>query len=118
MGDPLGELGVEAGTGLLDPGEVEAGRVSDRLEVVGRVEVGVAPWDRRVLAGGEAGDGVWEDVSEVGVLGVAAVARPEARVDRQLRQVGQPSDLLGARCRAAGQGAELVQVDRLVAVRL
>jgi hypothetical protein len=47
VSDPLGELGVEAGTGLLDPGEVEAGRVRDRLQVVGRIEVGVAPGDRR-----------------------------------------------------------------------
>src|SRR6266496_6572711 len=78
MGDPLGEPRVEAGTALLDPGEVEAGRVGDRLQVVGRGEVGVATRDRRVLAGGEAGDGVWEHVAEVGVLRVAAVTRPEA----------------------------------------
>ena len=31
VGDPLGERGVEAGTTLLDPREVEAGRVGDRL---------------------------------------------------------------------------------------
>jgi hypothetical protein len=31
MGDPLRELGVEAGTALLDEAEVEAGRVGDRL---------------------------------------------------------------------------------------
>jgi hypothetical protein len=36
VGDSLGEPGVEAGTALLDPGEVEAGRVRDRLQVVGR----------------------------------------------------------------------------------
>jgi hypothetical protein len=86
--------------------------------VVGRGEVGVGAGDRRVLAGGEVGDGVWENVAEVGVLRVAAVARPEAGVDGQLHQVGQPPDLLGSGCLAAGQGAELVQVDRLRAVRL
>ena len=31
MGDPLGELRVEAGAALLDEGEVEAGRVGDCL---------------------------------------------------------------------------------------
>ncbi len=63
MRDPLGELGVEAGTALFDPGEVEAGRVGDRLQVVGRGEVGVGARDRWVLAGREAGDGVWEAVA-------------------------------------------------------
>jgi hypothetical protein len=116
--DPLGKPGVEAGTALLDPGEVEASRVGDRLQVVGWGEVGVCARDRRMLAAGEAGDGVWENVAEVGVLRVAAVARPEAGVDRQLHQVGQPSDLLGAGRRAARQGAELVEVDGLLAVHL
>jgi hypothetical protein len=68
--------------------------------------------------GGEAWDGIREDVAEVLVQRVAAVARPEARVDGQLHQVGQPSDLLRAGRLATRQGAELVQVDRLRAVRL
>jgi hypothetical protein len=52
MGDPLGKPGVKAGTALFDPGEVEAGRVRDRLQVVGRSEVGIGARDRRVLASG------------------------------------------------------------------
>jgi hypothetical protein len=64
-----------------------------------------------------AGDGLRQGVAEVGVLRVAAVARPEARVDGQLHQVGQTPDLLRAGGRAAGQGAEPVQVDRFRAVR-
>ena len=118
MGDPLGERGVEARTALLDEGEVEAGRVGDRLEVVGRAEVVVAAWDCRELPCAEARDCLRERVAEVGVLRVAAVAGPEAGVDGQLRQVGETSDLLGAGRLAARQGAELVQVDRLCAVGL
>jgi hypothetical protein len=65
-----------------------------------------------------SGDGLRQGVAEVGVLRVAAVARPEAGVDGQLRQVGEASDLLRAGRLATGQGAELVQVDRLPAARL
>ena len=50
-GDPLRERRVEAGAALLDEGEVEAGRVGDRLEVVGRGEVVVASGNRRKLPG-------------------------------------------------------------------
>ena len=84
----------------------------------GGVEVGVGARDRRVLAGGEVWDGLRERVAEVGVLRVAAVARPEAGVDGELHQVGEPTDLLRAGRLAARQGAELVQVDRVRAVRL
>ena len=77
----------------------------------GRAEVGVGAGDRRMLPGSEAWDGLREGVAEVGVLRVAAVARPEAGVDGQLHQVGEPSDLLRAGRLAARQGAELVQVD-------
>jgi hypothetical protein len=98
-------------------GKVEAGRVGDRLQVVGRAEVVVAAGNRRMLTDGEARDGLREGVAEVGVLRVAAIARPEAGVDGELHQVGEPSDLLGAGRLAAGQRAELVQIDCLRAVR-
>jgi hypothetical protein len=67
MGGPLGEPRVEADTALLDPGEVEAGREGDRVQVVGRGEVGVGARDRRVLAAREVRDGVWKHVAQVGV---------------------------------------------------
>jgi hypothetical protein len=54
-------------------------------------------------------------VAEVGVLRVAAVARPPARVDGQLHQIREPSNLLGARCFAARQVVGVV-VDVLVHV--
>jgi hypothetical protein len=37
---------------LLDEGKVEAGRVGDRLQVVGRAEVVVAAGNRRMLTDG------------------------------------------------------------------
>ena len=116
MGDPLGERGVEAGTALLDPGEVKAGRVGDRLQVVGSGEVGVGAGNRRMLADGQVWDGLRQGVAEVGVLRVAAVARPEAGVDRELHQVGEPPDLLRAGRLTARQSAELIQIDRVRAV--
>jgi hypothetical protein len=51
-GGLLRELGVEAGAALFDEGEVEAGRVGDRLQMVGRGEVCVAARNGRVLTGG------------------------------------------------------------------
>ena len=58
-------------------------------------------------------DGLREGVAEVGVQRVAAVARPEAGVDGQLHQVGEPSDLLGAGRLTARQSTKLIQIDGL-----
>ena len=74
-GDPLRQGGVEARAALLDEGEVEAGRVGDRLQVVGIREVTVVAGNRRMLADGERRDGLRQGVAEVGVERVAAVAR-------------------------------------------
>ena len=103
----------------LDEGEVEAGRVGDRLQVVGIADVAVVAGNRRMLADGERRDGLRQLVAEVGVEPVAAVARPEAGVDAQLHQVGQPADVLLSAVRlAARQLPEPVEVNRLLAVRL
>src|SRR4051812_5242304 len=83
-----------------------------------RMKVVVVARDRGELPGSESGDGLRESVAEVGVLRVAPVAAPVARVDGELRQVGEPSDLCCARRLAAGEGAEGVQVDRLLTARL
>ena len=82
-----------------------------------RPQVVVAAWDGGELPRGEAGDGLREGVAEVGVLRVAAVARPVARVDGELHQVGEPSDPCCAGRLAAGEGAERVEVDRLLTAR-
>src|SRR3954452_3406663 len=50
VGDALCQRGVEAGATLLDERKVEAGRIGDRLEVVGIGEVSVGAGDRRMLA--------------------------------------------------------------------
>src|SRR5256886_14955230 len=71
-----------------------------------------------MLPNRQSWDGLREGVAEVGVLRVAAVARPEAGVDGQLHQVREASDLLRAGGLAARQLAELVQVDCFRAVRL
>ena len=108
VGDPLGQRGVEAGAALLDEREVEARRVGDRLEVVRRGEVGVGSGNRRKLPLSQAWDGLRERVAEVGVLRVAAVARPPTRVHGELHQVGEPARSAGrrSRCCPAGCGTD------------
>ena len=93
------------------------GRVRDRLQVLVRPQIVVAARNRRVLSHGQVRDGLRQAVAQVRVLRVAAVARPPAGVDGQLHQVGQPADLTRAGRLAAGQRAELVQVDGVRAVR-
>ena len=83
-----------------------------------RAKVVIAAGDRGELPGREARHRLREGVAEVGVLRVAAVARPVARVDGELHQVGEPSDLRCASRLAAGEGAERVEVDRLGSARL
>jgi hypothetical protein len=56
----------------------------------------------------------WANVSpRSAVFRAAAVSRPPAGVHRKLHEVRNSSDLLGARCFAAGQRPKLVQVDRI-----
>ena len=119
VGDPLGERGVYAGASLLDPREVEAGRVGDRLQVVRRSEVAIVSRNRRKLPSSQAWDGLREGVAEVGVQRVAAVARPETGVDGQLHQVGEPvpDQSLNSGGSATHQGAKLIQIDGFGAFR-
>ena len=70
-----------------------------------------------MLAYGEVGHSLGQRVAEIGVPRVAPVARPPARVDRQLHQVREPADLPRTGRLAARQRAELVQVDALSTVR-
>src|SRR5258705_3179499 len=65
-----------------------------------------------MLPNRQSWDGLREGVAEVGVQRVAAVARPEAGVDCQLRQVGEPSDLLMSTGRlTARQRTKFIQID-------
>src|SRR5579864_1172451 len=80
-GDPLRKLWIQAAAALFDKGEVEAGRVRDRLREVrnihrlGRIgfHVIVGPWNGRMVADRERGNGVWEFIAEVRVFGAAAI---------------------------------------------
>ena len=63
-----------------------------------------------MLPNRQSWDGLREGVAEVGVQRVAAVARPEARVDGQLHQVREPSDLLSAFRLTARQSTKLIQI--------
>src|SRR5713101_6612142 len=98
MGDPLSQRWVEAGPPLLDKGKVESSRVGDRLEMVFGGQVAIVSGNRRELSRTQTGDCLSESVTEVGILRAAAVPRPPTGVHRELHEVGEPSDLLGA-CR-------------------
>ena len=102
---------------MLDRRKMEAGRVGDGLEVLRRMQVVIVSGNGRKLPFQQIWDGWWERIPEIGVLGAAAVARPEAGVYSELHEVGEPSDLLGSLCFTTGQGAKLIQVDRLSSIR-
>ena len=77
------------------------------------VEIGVVPGN-----GGDAvqRDRLGESCAEVGIRG-AAIANVPTGVDIQLHQIGEPSYVGGRPGFAALQSAELVEVDRIGALR-
>ena len=79
----------------------------------GRSQVGVVSRNGWKLPCDQTRDGLRECVSEIGVLVIAAVARPPTRVHGKLHEIGEPSDLLGAGRLTARQSAKLVQIDGL-----
>src|SRR5262249_5896835 len=89
---PLGKLSIEAGSALLDPREVESSRVGYGLQEGAVAHVRVRARDCSVLSDSQRGNCVAKFVSEVGVSVTTAIARPEIGVNRQLRQVGKPSE--------------------------
>src|SRR5689334_715210 len=97
---------------------MEARGISDCLEVIWRVEVVIISGNSWKLPGAQPRDSLREGVSEIGVLGVTAVAGPPTGVHAELHEVGEPSNLLGTRGFTTRQGAELVQVDWLRTLRL
>src|SRR6266852_1661476 len=106
MGDPLSQRWVEAGPPLLDKRKVESSRVGDRLEMIFGGQVAIVSGNRRELPRTQTGDCLSESVTEVGILRAAAVPRPPTGVHRELHEVGEPSDLLGACRLTAWQGAK------------
>jgi hypothetical protein len=127
IGDPLGLCRVEAGATLLDRGEMERRSIGDRLEVVLRRQVEIAPGDRRkALLGNLAGNQVrnrrLKDAKpiKIGIMVRVAVPSPPSGIDEKLRQVGEPfTDIFfinPCRCTAL-QGPKFVQIDWLLANR-
>lgn len=83
---------VQAGSTLLDPGEVKAGRVAHRLDKAAIRRIGVSPGNRGVLTYCQRWDRVAEFVAEIGIPFAAAIAGPEISVNAELRQVGEASE--------------------------
>src|ERR1700721_1181487 len=89
---------------LLTERKVKSSRVGDRLRVDRypsrlariRAQVGVCSRNGRVLAHRKRRNRLIEGVTQVGVFGIAPVACPPTRVDRQLGQVGEPSGIWDA----------------------
>src|SRR6266849_8798293 len=88
---------------------MESRRVSDGLYVIVRGEVSICSRDSRKLTGAQAWDCLGESVSEVRVPATASIPRPPTSVDCELREVGEPLDLLSTRGHAARQRTEPVQ---------
>src|SRR6266699_5207379 len=90
---------------LLNKPKMESRRVGDRLEVsrdgwgIPRFKallVIIVSGNRRKLPLEQPWNSLSERVTEIGVLGAAAVARPITGVHGELHEVGEPPDLLGA----------------------
>ena len=78
--------------------------------MVRRGQVLIGSGNGRKLPLQQTRDGWGERVTEIGVLGAAAVLRPVTGVHGQLHEVGEPFDFLGACCFTARQGAKLIQI--------
>src|ERR1017187_8878334 len=76
------------------------------------LEVGVGSGDRGEPALAQPGDGLRERYAVIWVLARAAVLCPPTGVDRELHQVGEPSDLLRPCRLAALQRPERIHIDR------
>jgi hypothetical protein len=94
-GDPLRQRRVKAGAPLLDKPEVKACRIGDCLQMVRRSEVAVVAGNRRKLAHTQSLDCLRESVAEIGILIVAAVARPPLTLNNTTRRVRRSQDGVG-----------------------
>jgi hypothetical protein len=109
---------VKTGATLLNGSEMKSRDVRDGLDlrVAGNVEIGVG----RAVIGIGPGDGrnpVERDrLGKAGAeirIGGAAIADEPARVDVELREIGDAKGTTGPRGSASGQRAESFQADRL-----
>ena len=71
-----------------------------------------------MLANGKRRDGVAEGITEVGILGAAAISCPPIGVHGELREIGQPAEVLFAPAAwLRGQSAKGIEVHRSRALR-
>src|SRR6516164_8258785 len=124
-GNALCKHRVEAGTALLDEGKVKTGGVCNGLSEIRDIHrlagiwlyIVIGAWDSGVSIHAQSRNGVGKCIPEVRVLGTAAIASPPTRVDGELHQVGEASDLLSTCGFTTGKGAELVEVGYVRALR-
>jgi hypothetical protein len=109
----LSKRWIQAGAALLDKPEVKSCRVSDRLKVVARGQVGIGSRNCRKLPAKQSWDrlGKREVGIQVRVIDRAAIPSPVTGIHGELHEVCKPSDLL-CPCRlTTRQSTKLIEVD-------
>ena len=81
---------VEAVATLFNGRKMKSGGIRDRLKEVGIVQIIIGSGNCRMLPNRQSGDRLREGVTEIGVLGAAAVPSPPTGVQRELREVCEP----------------------------
>ena len=105
----LAQRRIEAGAALLDVSEVEGCNVGDHLDVgSGAIEIRIGDRDSGAVCDS---NGLRKRGAKVRV-GFAAIAGEPAGVDVEVLEAGEAADVVRSGCRAALQGAELIEVDR------
>jgi hypothetical protein len=103
------ERGVPAQATLLNHAKTKRRRVGNHLDVIGGFQIGIGFGNRRKLPGEQIRQRLREGRPEI-MVGGAAVPRVPTRIHCKLRQVGQPSRLLGPGSLAARQSAKPVEI--------
>src|SRR5437879_13685915 len=87
---PLRHRGIDAVATLFDRWKMESRRVGNRLKEVRVLQVIIGSGNCRMLPNRQSGDRLREGVTEIGILGAAAVPSPPTSVQRELREVCEP----------------------------
>src|SRR2546429_3524285 len=102
-GNLLRERRIKAAAALLDERKVETSGARNSLKMIRNAPIGVQRRlgvglrDCGVLAFREIGHGILESASQVGIVIVAAIARPPGGINGQLPKVRESSSLWHAR---------------------
>src|SRR5206468_11418546 len=94
----------EAVATLFDSRKMKSGGIRDRLKEVGIIQIIIGSGNCRMLPNRQSGNRLREGVTEIGVLGAAAVPSPPTSVQSELREVCEPSFAAGSGRRAAQIG--------------